>query len=271
MPDRDFAPIRRRAGRVLGALALASLVAVPAAPAYANPDSARRVLRAMSDYLASQRNLSADLEIELDVITPQVEKIQFSASGRFLLSRPGRIRFVRTGGYTDMELISDGRQITIHDREDHRFARIDAPVTVDQAIDLLRTRYSIDMPGADLLLANSFDALMDGVLEAKHIGTGVIDGHSCEHLAFRNGDTDWQLWVRTGAQPLPCKYVITSKTMAAAPQYSVSFRNWNTAPRLDDGAFTFVPPANARTVPFEELATMGELPAPAPPGGSGGE
>jgi hypothetical protein len=93
---------------------------------------------------------------------------------------------------------------------------------------MLRTRYSIDMPGADLLLTNSFARLMDGVIEAKHIGTGIVDGQRCEHLAFRNDDTDWQLWVRTGPQPLPCKYVITSKTMAAAPQYSVRFRNWNT-------------------------------------------
>jgi hypothetical protein len=261
---------RRRTTPALGAFASIVLVAIPT-PAFANPESARRVLQGMSDYLASQPNLSADLEIDLDVITPQVEKIQFSATGRFLLSRPGRVRVVRTGGYTDMELISDGRQITIHDREDHRYARIDAAMNVDQAIDLLRTRYSIDMPGADLLLTNSFAALMDGVIEAKHIGTGIVDGQRCEHLAFRNDDTDWQLWVRTGAQPLPCKYVITSKTMAAAPQYSVRFRNWNVAPTVNDAAFTFVPPANARSVPFEDLTTLGELPAPAPPGGSGGQ
>ena len=269
MPDNRVLR-RRRTIPTLGAFALAALVTLPA-PALANPESARRVLQAMSDYMANQPNLSADLEIDLDVITPQVEKIQFSASGRFLLSRPGRIRIFRTGGYTDLELISDGRQITIHDREDHRYARMDAAMNVDQVFDLLRTRYSVDMPGADLLLTNSFAALMDGVIEAKHIGTGFVDGQRCEHLAFRNDDTDWQLWVRTGAQPLPCKYVITSKTMAAAPQYSVRFRNWNTAPTVNDAAFTFVPPANARSVPFEDLTTLGELPASASPGGSGGQ
>ena len=51
-------------------------------------------------------------------------------------------------------------------------------------IDLLRTKYEIDMPGADLLLTNSYAELMDGVIEAKHIGVGVIDGMECEHLAF---------------------------------------------------------------------------------------
>src|SRR4030095_13043223 len=81
---------RRRTTPALGAFASIVLVAIPT-PAFANPESARRVLQGMSDYLASQPNLSADLEIDLDVITPQVEKIQFSATGRFLLSRPGRV------------------------------------------------------------------------------------------------------------------------------------------------------------------------------------
>ena len=42
---------------------------------------------------------------------------------------------------------------------------------------------------------------MAGVLEAKHIGRGVVEGVECEHLAFRNLDTDWQIWVEVGDRP----------------------------------------------------------------------
>ena len=38
------------------------------------------------------------------------------------------------------------------------------------------------------------------VIDAKHIGRGVIDGVECEHLAFRNLDTDWQIWIEAGAR-----------------------------------------------------------------------
>ncbi len=62
------------------------------------------------------------------------------------------------------------------------------------------------MPGADLLLSNAYKALVDGVLEAKHIGRGVVDGVECEHLAFRNLDTDWQLWVEVGDRPSPASW-----------------------------------------------------------------
>jgi hypothetical protein len=53
------------------------------------------------------------------------------------------------------------------------------------------------------------------------MGRGVIDGVECEHLAFRNFDTDWQLWVEVGDRPIPRKLVITSKTISGGPQYTV--------------------------------------------------
>ena len=52
-----------------------------------------------------------------------------------------------------------------------------------------------------------------------------MDGVVCDHLAFRNLDTDWQIWVESGERPLPRKYVITSKTVAAAPQYTLRLRD----------------------------------------------
>jgi hypothetical protein len=62
-------------------------------------------------------------------------------------------------------------------------------------------------------------------------GRGVVDGVQCEHLAFRNFDTDWQLWIETGDKPFPRKMVITSKTINSAPQYTVRIKSWKTDPQ----------------------------------------
>ena len=125
------------------------------------------------------------------------------------------------------------------------------------------------MPGADILLTNSYDELMAGVLEAKHIGVGVINGVECEHLTFRNADTDWQLWVRSGDRPLPCKYIISSKTVAASPDYTVQFRNWSSGQAAAATAFNFKPATGAKQVPFDQLSGIGDLPPPAPPSTGG--
>ena len=236
-----------------------------AAPATANPDSARRVLKSMTDYMASHNNLSAQFDAELDIVTPKIEKIQFDASGDMLLNRPNKLRVTRKGGYSDIELIYDGDTATMVDRYGKSYARIKSPGSVDSLIDQLRGQYAIDMPGADLILSKSYEELMDGVIEANHIGVGVIDGFDCDHLAFRNADTDWQIWVRRGDRPLPCKYVITSKTVASAPQYSIRFHNWKVLPKSSGGAFSFRPPAGSRLVEFNELANIGDLPPQSPP------
>lgn len=251
--------------RLLGCTLAAILCAGAAAtPAAADPEAdAKKILKDMSDYMAGQKNLSSEFDVALDVITPSMEKLKFTASGEVQLVRPDKVHFTRKGGYSDVALYFDGQTATIVDRYHNNFARLQADGTVDKLIDTLRNQYFVEMPGADLLLSRSFDELMDGVVEARDIGLGVIGGVDCRHLAFRNADTDWQVWVRTGDAPLPCKYVITSKTVAAAPEYSVTFRNWRTEP-VNAAAFTFTPTNGARSVAFADMASIGELPSPTP-------
>ena len=78
--------------------------------------------------------------------------------------------------------------------------------------------HAVAVPGADLLRPNVYDDMMNRAISARHIGQGVIDGIECEHLAFRAQDVDWQLWVQTGANPIPRKLVITSKAVGGAPE-----------------------------------------------------
>jgi hypothetical protein len=255
---------RRFKAALAGTLAVLASATLVAAPAAADPTSARQVLKSMSDYMASQKNLWARFDVSLDVITPNVEKIQFAASGDMLMSRPDKLRVHRQGGYTDVELIYDGHTATVVDRADNLYAQLGSPGTVDQLVDQLRITYGIEMPGADLLLTRSYDELIKDVVQANHIGVGIIGGQECNHLAFRNADTDWQIWVRTGDKPLPCKFIITSKTVAAAPEYTVQFHEWKVNAAADAAAFAHKPPSGAKLVPFSELVNIGELPPPAP-------
>ena len=60
--------------------------------------------------------------------------------------------------------------------------------------------------------------------------------------------------MREGNKPLPCRYIITSKDIAGAPQFAVHIVKWDTAPKVDAGRFTFVPPRGARTVNLVYIA-----------------
>jgi Predicted periplasmic protein (DUF2092) len=62
----------------------------------------------MTDYLSNQKTLSASFDSDIEVITPELQKIRFASSGQIKLSRPDKLRVRRTGGYADVELVYDG-------------------------------------------------------------------------------------------------------------------------------------------------------------------
>jgi hypothetical protein len=244
------------------------VTASPAVDAQATQGDAKSILSATADYLGSQKSIELTFDSDIEVITPQLEKIQFTSSGEVLLNRPDKLRAHRVGGYADVALYFDGKTASVYGRSISAYAQFDAPGTVDQLIEALRAGHGVALPGADFLLSRPYDVLVADVMEAKHIGRGVIDGVECEHLAFRNFDTDWQLWVEVGDRPIPRKLVITSKTLNSAPQYTFRVKTWKSGFEPAAGAFKFVPPAGAERIDSDALIGLDELPVEAPTGGN---
>ncbi len=229
-------------------------------------DDALKILKAMTDYVSSQKTISATYDTDIEVVTDNLQKIQFASSGQMLLSRPDKARASRIGGYADVEMVFDGKTLTVVGKNLSKYAQIDSAGSIDQLVDKLRDQFGMAIPGADLMLSRSYDELTMDVLEAKHIGRGVIDGVECDHLAFRNEDVDWQLWVEVGGSPIPRKYVITSKAVTGAPQYTLRIKDWKTDVQVAADAFAFKPPANSQKVDLSALTNIDEVPQGVAPG-----
>ena len=242
------------------ASSIAGLFAV-ASPG-ARADDSVALLRAMADYTAAQKSISATFDSDIEVITAELQKIQFASSGQLKLLRPDKLRFRRTGGYADVEVVYDGKTVSFYGNNAKAYVQTDIPGTVDKLVDAVHERIGAALPGTDLLLSNAFEVLTSDVEVSEHIGQGVVDGVECEHLAFRGHDTDWQIWIQTGANPIPRKYVITSKTLAGAPQYTLRIKDWKTDPIADAEAFAFKPPEGATKVSLdsEVMIEFDEIP-----------
>lgn len=249
------------------AIGAAGIALLLAATSSARADDPTKILKSMTDYLGSQKTLSAAFDSDIEIITPELQKIQFASSGQLKLGRPDKLRVRRTGGYADVELVYDGKTVSLYGNDAKSYMQADMAGTVDQVIAEMQAHSGLGMPGTDLLLTNAFDELMATATEGKHIGQGVVDGVECEHLAFRTPDTDWQIWIETGAKPVPRKYVITSKTVTGAPQYTLRTRDWKTDTFADD-TFVFTAPAGATKVDLDSvaMAEFDELPPGTPTG-----
>ena len=251
----------------ISATAASIAVLSVAATQGARADDPGKILKGMSDYLAGQKSLSAKFDSDIEAVTPELQKIQFTSSGEMKMNRPDKLRIRRTGGYADVELVYDGKTVSLYGNNAKSYVQAELAGTVDQMINTLQGKSGAGMPGADLLLSNSYDELMANVIDAKHIGQGVVDGVECEHLAFRGPETDWQIWIEPGAKPVPRKYVITSKTVTGAPQYTLKIRDWKTDANAD-GDFAFKAPADTTKVALDSVVMIefDELPPGTPAG-----
>ena len=109
------------------------LTATPAAQA--QDDAAKRILKAMSDFVTSQKIISITYDTDIEVVTFDLQKLQFTSSGQLSLSRPDKLRATRTGGYADVEFVFDGKTFTVNDRDNKAYAQAEGTATVDELVE----------------------------------------------------------------------------------------------------------------------------------------
>ena len=241
---------------VIGIAATANITA-----GRADQADAKRLFKAMSDYLATQKAISFDYDANLEIVSTQQQKVGLASSGAVTLNRPDKLRATRTGGFANAEMVFDGTTLTLLGKNANLYAQIEAPGTIDQLVDVLRDKYHRPVPAADLLMSDPYKELMPEVNDAKDLGSGLIHGIECDHLAFRTKEVDWQIWIAQGARPYPCRYVITSKKVIGWPQYTLDIWGWKAGTEVAFDGFKLEIPAGAKQLMPGQIPNLDEIPA----------
>lgn len=235
--------------------------AVSMSAARTDETNAKNAVKRMSDYMAAQKAISFDYDTDFEVVSKENQKLGLASSGTMKLNRPDKIRATRAGGFANVEYVFNGKTLAMLGKDANAYAQVDWTGTLDQLVDELRDKFHRPIPGADLLMSNIYDQLMPEVVDSKDLGSGVVNGVECDHLAFRTKDVDWEIWIAQGSHPYPCRYVVTSTQVNKAPQYTIDIRSWKTGAQVAPGAFTLKIPAGARKLKPGELKDFDELPA----------
>jgi len=233
--------------------ALTTLAAAAHAQSAGIAPEAKQILKASTDFLASQQRFTADTRNTLEIVLKSGQKIEFNSTGRQSIQRPNKLRAERTGDLVDQVFIYDGKSLTLSNPQEKIYAQVAAPGTLEDMLDFARTKLDIVAPAGDLVYKNAYEILMDGVTEGIVVGKAVIEGVLCDHLAFRAPQTDWQIWIQQGAQPLPRKLVITTLDLPNAPQFAITVTKWNLQPTFDAKTFTFTPQPGMKQIDFLPL------------------
>jgi len=224
----------------------------PADKSSAIDAQAMTALGNMSDYLKTLKIFRISSEVSRDEIVDSNMKIQKSASNEVSVQLPDRLYAHMAGDEQDLQFIYDGQTLTLYDTQGNHYAVTPTPPTVARTLDAIRARYGIVFPLADFIYMSADENLLQNITAAGYIGTSRIDGVECDHVAIRQPDVDWQVWIEKDETPLPRKLVITSKTQPTHPQY-IALLKWDLAPAINNDLFTFTPPPDAVRIKFARV------------------
>ena len=244
--------------RIVSVVALAVLVLTGWPQlGYAQPTGiepqAEKLLRRMSDYLAGRQQFTLRAESMLEAVLTSGQKLQYDSPATLIVSRPNKLRAHRKGDLANQEFFYDGKSLTLYNPGENLYATTAAPATLEEMLDFAREKLDVIAPAAELLYKNAAEKMLKEASSGFVVGQSIVGSVKCTHLAFRGAEVDWQIWIEDGSRPLPRKFMLTSKQMSGAPQFTVLIRNWDVAPKLTDQEFSFTAPKGAKKIEFLKL------------------
>ena len=216
--------------------------------------------------------------------TESLDQIGTSAGGRVLrftrtvtVRRPDAMFFEVDGSgdsAIDVSAYYDGKTVSLRDNSQGAhgaWTQTDVPATLDEMLDDVARRYSLPVPIADVVYSVPYDAFIGRNTKGGFVGRETIDGVTCAHLSYGDDFVDVQVWIPSRGQSLPRRVVLVYKQAPGAPTARIDFTNWDLAPQIADGTFTFQPGEARRQVAFEQFVASllsGGHPSPVAPNAS---
>jgi hypothetical protein len=224
-----------------------------AVSAQAVSPEAQAVLDRMTSYLRGLQTFSIETHASRDEVVALGYKLQNNERSVIVVQRPNKLRADISGDIRNRTFVYDGTRLTMYSPDDAVFVRTDAPETLADLIGTLLD-IGVEMPLIDVLYQATAGTLTNDVRGGILVGESTIDGVASDHLAFRQANVDWQLWVEQGDRPLPRKILITTRYEVGDPQYQ-AILHWDLKPRIRSSTFEFAPPKGVTEIPLDTVAS----------------
>ena len=242
---------------------LGLLLVVCVSPAWAQDDSAPdpieqeaiELLEAATSHLAKIKAFRMRSRISYDSIQEDGQMLEFGAFRDVLVARPDKARIEtrhRDGRHT--VLILDSKRIWVYTPAHNAYGSASQPGDIGTSLDFVARELGVPQPLSDLLAADPYQELAEGLTSAALVGDSEIDGVPCLHAAYRNDVGDFQLWVSQTDERQIQRLVITYRNEPGQPQFRADLEGFDPTPEIDTKTFEFSPPEGAERLRFIVMA-----------------
>jgi hypothetical protein len=223
----------------------------PAGPSGADAtEQAKGALREMATRLGTAKTLAFSVHSLLPIQGHGGGWVTLNGEGRAMRQGNDRL-FIETGGdLQEFKLYFDGKTVTVFAPREKKWAQKDAPATIDAMLDREAKSGEIAYVFGDLLSADPYAAMTNGLLSAYVVGTSTVDDVETRHLAVHGKKLDWEIWIGTSDR-LPRLVTLTDTSDPRKPTQTVRLSEWSVDQPLPPDTFALQLPADAKKIPFK--------------------
>jgi hypothetical protein len=156
------------------------------------------ILKAMGLRLSNARSMSFAAVVSYESPSRLGPPLVYSTRSQVLMQRPNKLRVITLADGPPSEFYYDGSTMTALARRENLMAVAAAPPTIDAALEAAYNTGAIYFPFTDVVVADPYKDLSEGLKIAFYIGQSeVVGGVTTDMVAYVTGNVFVQVWIGT--------------------------------------------------------------------------
>ncbi len=208
------------------------------------------LLKASCSRLAAARTMSFTAVVSYESPSRIGPPLIYTTRSDVTLQRPDKLRVITPGDGPASEFYYNGKTMTAFAPAENLVAVAEAPPTIDEALKVAFDAAAIYFPFTDVMVADPYKDLSDGLILAFYIGQShVVGGTTTDMVAFADNDVFIQIWI--GAEDkLPRMIRGVYRNDLAYLRHQLELSNWQLDVAVPADAFTSKGAGSANPIPF---------------------
>jgi hypothetical protein len=211
---------------------------------------ALEIVKAACDKLAAARTMRFTAVVTYEHPSLVGPALAYTTKSEVTMQRPDKLRVVTPADGPASEFYYDGKKMTALSPAENMVAVADAPPTIDAALKAAYDSAAIYFPFSDVIVADPYKDLTEGLKIAFYIGQSrIVGGTTTDMVAFVNDAVFVQIWI--GAEDkLPRMLRAVYRDDRLRLRHQLELSNWQLDTAVPADTFTPTIAANALPIPF---------------------
>jgi hypothetical protein len=200
--------------------------------------SALEMLRATSQRLASAQSMSFTAVTTYEAPARNGQPLYYATLSQVAMQRPNKLRVITPGDGPASDFYYDGKTMMAYAPVADLAAVADAPATIEAAMKAAYDQAAIYFPFEDVIVADPYKTLSDGLTSAFVVGQSHIVGDTVtDMVAIANAHVQAELWIGI-SDGLPRMIRAVYPAVPTQSRYEIQFSNWHLNPAMESADFT---------------------------------